>query len=422
MSHKLYFVDSVYTPSGGQRTQVTLLGTEDQSLPLVLSLGQNQLRMSNHRGAIKEGWYVYYDESNHQLPFGYGNFDPFAQKQFRVFNDLRDELVDRFKDSIDRDDTYLLLQFAESETARVYSYHVNVGHGNCSLILIQEGRSYYLWMIDCSLRDCKKHYRSNLEACLQDIAKKVGEKDFKTLRINKFFLTHPHYDHYNGMDYLLANRYIDGNTECYINLFYQIASPLYNRIIGQLKATNVRFVEPINKKSIQTIMFLHPECRIYRSASTVSDKSVKYRIVSAPLNNSSVVIRFQLGGKTMVFPGDLEKTGFDNMTKAATCSPYLCGVNYYVVSHHASINGHPTQRCLNPRRPNPSPIHCISACLNKAIVMGRNGAFPGIYSPIVINYFDSLPADLLFSEKDGNGNPIKFYELEWKSGMVKCFH
>lgn len=58
----------------------------------------------------------------------------------------------------------------------VYSYHINVGHGNCSIIVYCENDSYNMWMIDCSVFDFtnKRDYSSNLDACLNSICRRFN--------------------------------------------------------------------------------------------------------------------------------------------------------------------------------------------------------------------------------------------------------
>lgn len=65
-------------------------------------------------------------------------------------------------------------------------------------------------MVDCSVFDFtnKHNYSSNLEDCLQSIFNKFGID-----RISKLMITHLHYYHINGIEYLIKRGWIDANTE-----------------------------------------------------------------------------------------------------------------------------------------------------------------------------------------------------------------
>lgn len=43
----------------------------------------------------------------------------------------------------------------------------------------------------------------------------------------------------------------------------------------------------------------------------------------------------------MLFPGDLKGDGFELMSRTQRCTPNLFTPQYYCVSHHGSLNGHP---------------------------------------------------------------------------------
>ena len=413
MAKELFFVDSIYTPTEGEFSVVCLQPSENTNSFLIRSFEQEQLRMYNHKGMIKEGWYVYFDTKSQGL-FGYGNLSPFARDRFREYYRLRDELTERY---IDAESEMAMVPrcFADPNT-NVVSYHVNVGHGNCSIVLIESGGCSQIWMVDCSLFDRTDHwhnYQSNLNEAFRAISKRLGKRENEQIHIDRFFLTHVHHDHYNGIDYLVNHHYIDDRTICYINLFYQMASPTYINTLMELKNANVKFVEPVSANSSRFIRFLHPECRIYRSNPSAKNAAKDNHIVDRP-NNSSAVIRFALGNKVMVFPGDLEREGFKHMSKKTICRLFLTKTNYYVVSHHGSRNGHPTMPCMNPSRPWPTPLDCVSHNhLSKSILMGRDGAYPGIYSPEVTSYWNGIAGGLVCTEE-----ALHYVELDWESGKV----
>lgn len=414
----LYFVDSIFKPLESNASIVSMLPTENEAeqSTRVLSLNSEQLNMTNHSGTIREGWYVFYNEKDDQQRFSYGNLSPYARQQFRAFNALQQQLIENSIDPEREEDTILLKRLEKSNNLDVFSYHVNVGHGNCSIILIQDGLFYQIWMVDCSIIDKSNwhNYSANLESCFEAIKLKLNKRHDESIRINRFFLTHTHYDHYNGLEYLVDNHYIDEGTVCYVNLYYHCANKTYIRILDKLKQVGVKFVEPINKNSHAAVRFLHPECRLYRSKATIVNAPSNYRIVNDPLNNSSIVIMITLGGQSIVFPGDLEQNGFDRMTQSGTCSPFLFKSDYYVVSHHGSINGHPDRPCLNIPMPEPTPLFCVRNGLKNAILMGRDGAYNGIYSPHVVRFFSNL-GSLICTEKAPH-----FVELEWRTGHVQC--
>lgn len=413
MPKDLFFVESIYTPIEREYSIVCLQSSENMNLSYVRSFEQEQLRMHNHQGTIKEGWYVYFDTKAQGL-FGYGNLSPFARDRFREYYKLRDELAERY---IDAESEIAMVPrcFADHNT-NVVSYHVNVGHGNCSIVLVESGSSCQIWMVDCSLPDKTDNwhnYQSNLNEAFQAISKRLGKRKDEQIHIDRFFLTHVHHDHYNGIDYLVDHHYIDDRTICYINLFYQMASPTYINTLTKLKNANVKFVEPVTNNNGDAIRFLHPDCRVYRSKPSAKNAIGNNLIVGKP-NNSSVVIRFELGGIVMVFPGDLEREGFEHMSSKASCSPYLANTDYYVISHHGSINGHPTIPCMNPTRPWPTPLECVSHnSLSKAILMGRDGSYSGIYHPKVTSYWKGIAGGLIYTEK-----ATHYVELDWASGKV----
>lgn len=175
---------------------------------------------------------------------------------------------------------------------------------------------------------------------------------------------------------------------------------------------SAKFIEPVARNGCGAFEFLHPECRIYRSKGTMGVKAKPSRVVGK-VNNSSTVIKFSLGGKSMVFPGDLEHEGFKIMSGEPPCQGKLSGIDYYAVSHHGSLNGHPIVPCMSKGSPYPSPLCCVSQRVTKCVLMGRNGVYPGIYNPMVENYWKGLRGGLVYTER-----ATHYIELDWRSGTA----
>lgn len=354
---------------------------------------------------LHEGQYVYYNTDDGLFVSATSN--PIAKRRRTINSTYRERLQSR-EGTYEHESNY-------SDETIVKSYHVNVGHGNCTLILIQDHNFYQIWMVDCGAIDQMNHinYYSNIDNCFADIAH-ILNKDKSSLFISKFLLTHWHYDHISGIPYLIRDGYIKQTTQFYMNLYYEHSSQCMNEVLKKLDNLHVSCYEPTSflnhKHPRKTIAILHPNCRIRRK---YSHKDPNSRFVSN-INNSSVVYSISVVGRTMVFPGDIEKDGLDYMTMTRTCQNQpLCHTDYYCVSHHGSLNGHIDIDCMGNSHFN-NIGRCLRAySLKKAIIMGRDKAFSGIYSPVVQNYWKRIHK---YSEFDASGKPCKAYVLEWNSG------
>lgn len=404
---QLYYVDSI-TAVNEERTSyhVSLFGTENQGggFPRTLSfeVGANALRYQDSEAQIREDDFVLYrPDSEH--PFFYGNETPRALALRDESRNLREELA---RLEIHDEAAEVLMQKTPDW---VKSYHVKVGHGNCSLILSVYGAEYELWMVDISTYDfiIRRDYSQNLYQCLKDIAATLN-KDVSSLRISRFMLTHTHFDHYNGLLYLINLGLIDDKTLVYANLHYDCASPVWTAILKALKNLQCRFVEPVyGNQTMGLINIYHPECRICKSGSNSGCRIVP------DANNSSVVYGIEFYGRIMVLPGDLEQDGFRAMSGHSPCQGNLSLTHYYIVSHHGSLNGHPDVKCMSKGAPNPKPLTCVSKNVKKAILMGRNGAYRGIYSPSVIDHWGNGLGVLEYTE-----NALHYLVLDWKNDKV----
>lgn len=345
---------------------------------------------------ISEGQYVYSDSNG----FTNGNGEKFAKQQIFLNGINRGRLIKR---NIEKKSK----ETPEAKTSQIVSYHVNVGHGNCSIIVLKNSLTTEIWMIDCSNKEKYNgsSYTNNIKECISYIKENYSLAEF---HIDKFFLTHTHFDHYSGMLFLINNGYIDKNTECYINLHYQMASRLYNDILTRLTKMKAVIIEPIFTNSNDEVEILHPLKRTFKSNTKIPGAHFEPHV-----NNSSAVYLFKLGNKSILFPGDIETEGWDRLGRLQLCKPHFKKANYVCVSHHGSINGHVRTQCTT------SVASCISPT-TYAILMGRNGAYPGVYSSDVVNSFGSK---LLFSQWspqqvwNTQGLSSDFMEIFWSNNI-----
>lgn len=131
-----------------------------------VSIQNDELVLKNVQSAIHEGQYIYYDSESKEFEPAYN--DPLAiSRRIENFR-MRYNLIGLSE----RNNQEEHQRHRLSKNAHVVSYHVNVGHGNCTLILIREGVEYDLWMVDCGGIDLinKQCYYSNISACLTDVA------------------------------------------------------------------------------------------------------------------------------------------------------------------------------------------------------------------------------------------------------------
>ena len=410
----LYFIESIekkQTDNNYWNVIISKAFDEERQEAKVVSVSESQLyfRQNKTPRRIRENDYVFYDE-NSQYPFSNGNSSSFARSK-RAFaanyvRKIEQQNGSRFPE-VENPQNFL-----PDEGRWVKSYHINVGHGNCSIIVMRDKSVYTVWMIDCSVIDMlankteKKDYSDNLESCFAVIANDLGVDKIK---ISRFMLTHTHYDHYNGLKYLFDNKYVDAGTIFHINIWYGWASCSWVKVLERLCDNKCMVEEPIrnDKNVVNTI--LYPDVKLRNKTTNLSAARYEPKV-----NNSSVVYCINMVGKSMIFPGDLEQKGLTYLNKRGLCRNHYCKVDFYCVSHHGSDNGHIVRTCDICHRT--TIFSCVKKNLKYAIIMGRDNAYSGIYSKKVLSDF---AGELLLSEKNNVGNKSRFFELNWNTNEVK---
>lgn len=394
----VYFIETIrsYRTAVGKDVYTILFEHVDAQGELVTFSPIEYEKMPTLKGTdrkLHEGQYVYYDTETKQFTPAYN--DPLARTRQRKNFYYRNRLYSK-QNPVDAEQL--------GEILAVQSYHVNVGHGNCSILFVQYRRmfhdEYQIWMVDCGAIDYNVgNFYLNIDACFADIAKRVND-NIANLKITRFFLTHWHYDHISGIPFLISNHHITNQTKFYMNLYYAHSSKCANEVLRTLDSMGVACYEPVIGLSVNPwLSILYPECRIRKQQYN----EVVPNRVEKKMNNSSVVYAFQFGNKQMIYPGDLEQDGWNVFKTQPNSMTAMSVADYYCVSHHGSDNGHVVV-----------PHH-----FQKVVLMGRDGAYKGIYSPTVMQYWSSV---LSFSEWDNNKRACIAVVLDWNTGRTRYIY
>jgi len=402
----IYFVESINfiksdTENGNDEYNVVLLDVTKDSgkgyennlnFKILDNLTEKQIE------SIKEGQFVFYNYENNI--FSNANGSKIAKQHILANNIIRSKL-NYYQE---KNNTAQIVFQVDSQ---VFSYHINVGHGNCSIIVINGD---HFWLVDCSNHDYmnKTCYDQNINSCLD--ALKIRFK-ISNIVFEKVFISHTHFDHYSGVLRLINDGHINNQTELYLNYYYSCLSKNWTNLLSRIYETGCPIIEPTGKlQSNPNIEIWNPEIRTLRTKSKINRNypanNVPFQIVSR-VNNSSVLYCFKIGSKTILFTGDLETQQLDKLKHCFN------DLDYYVVSHHGSINGHLRNHC-----PLHNNIKQVTDCIKKdsiKILMGRDNAYKGIYSAQVVNDC----CKLCYTEKNDSGNLCKFFEIDWQSSDIQ---
>lgn len=379
----LYFVHGSYISdhnrrdiSNRYRDQMILVQDSFDSIYDINTYDVN-LREMGINEAFPQGEYIYYDGKR----FRSAEDDPTAIIHSELNRQLRESSLFSEPEKQEDSDT----------VSDVYSYHVNIGHGNCSIIVFKDNHKHYMWMVDCSVFDMinRQNYCRNLDLCLDDIKNVFG-----ITRISKLLVTHLHYDHINGIQHLINAGWIDKDTEVWMNIKYPWPQATNNRLLLRLNALSVKFVDPICRNSTVHLRILYP--------ARSFDKT--YQAPKNNINNASIVYQICFNGQKMLFPGDIETEGWDDVKN---CFPHLAESTFYCISHHGSITGHLRNGCSNKN----ASIKNLADCGSNTkvqILMGRNQAYRGIFSKKVLNDFKNI-----VKTEDAE----HYIKLKWDTGI-----
>jgi len=230
-------------------------------------------------------------------------------------------------------------------------HFVNVGHGDAIILEFPDyNNRAHFGVVDTGRPENK--YKSRMVDYLEELVKLRGTE----FQIDFVCITHPHEDHYGGLETLL-DRFAQPGTDDFSNRIYQfwdcgfrITAKTYNNILKRISDDNhIVFI-----RVAAGAEFEFGDVGIFVLAPSL-DLRNRFDTFGVDKNNASVVLRVQYKKATAILTGDAQ---FDSWGKIAEEFPRTKKITYFKealvsrsegtnqlkcqllkVSHHGSKHG-----------------------------------------------------------------------------------
>ncbi len=208
----------------------------------------------------------------------------------------------------------------------------DVGHGHCTLIQTRDGKNI--------LFDIGYHSETPFQPA--DYLKQIGVET-----IDQLFITNYDEDHIDGLPRLVE---LYGNTPVKVLSRNRSISP---EALRQLKIEQSGSISA-SMHALLGIMeaYCIPSAGPHPAAANVSCSKFQnnYSAEFKTTNDLSLVTILRYGNFGILFGGDLEKRGWEELLKQEEFRRALAGVNIFVASHHGRENGYHEDvfRCCAP--------------------------------------------------------------------------
>ena len=151
----LYFVHGFYrgesniTDEYNEKESDHIILFQDRiDLPEALSAYDVPLNYYSHGQNLTEGDFVAFDG------------DTISNAENNPISIMYKELTNQIVKQVNYSNIHNRPDSTEFNATEVYSYHINVGHGNCSVIIFYANKEWQMWMIDCSYFDFTNHHNN----------------------------------------------------------------------------------------------------------------------------------------------------------------------------------------------------------------------------------------------------------------------
>jgi competence protein ComEC len=305
-------------------------------------------------------------------------------------------------------------------------HFVNVDHGDAIILELPDYQ-------DFSRRDVNfAHYavvdtgrhgntKNRLSRYLRTLAK-VRNMEYC---IDFVCITHPHDDHYGGLDSLLYE--FDGEIRQFWDCGFRTTAANYNKALEKIAGDDrILFLRPA-----AGMEFEFGKVRIFTLGPSL-DLRNRFDTYGVNRNNASIVLKIQFGNSVAILSGDAQ---FDSWGKIAEEFPRSSKTTYFTdasvsrsegdnqlecqllkVSHHGSRHG-TNLEYLEKLRPTHFMITCADTNWYAKNKSGWTSAWPHDLTALAIKEVNKT-ADIKYSYKDKN----VIYELKGTTHLqVRCF-
>jgi len=196
-------------------------------------------------------------------------------------------------------------------------------------------------MIDCGSRQffspikwARNHYNLNHN----------NIRYFEGRRIAELIISHLHADHFRDVGSFYLNKrdkpkhlYRDKESLKFIDQkVKEEKDPKRRRVLTQFKKFQASYNQNITKEVDWGVDFFDIRRISYSDAEDISSNRDKI------INNRSYIVGIEYAGKKILFPGDIEKEGWEKAFSYQSIREILAGTDFFVTSHHGHESGcHP---------------------------------------------------------------------------------
>ncbi len=189
----------------------------------------------------------------------------------------------------------------------------NVEHGSCAMAFTNCGCTI---VFDCGHNSSESNFWS--------VQTELNSREID--HIDRFVVSHAHEDHLSGLPYVSA-------PICVLSSHNEITAPVLRILCTKPFGSGVKRYIQLRERMTS------PRSQTFQSGVEIHS----YRIplsASTDLNNTSLITFLFYGEFGIVFPGDVEESGWNWHLQDGNFRSSLSRVNVFVASHHGRKNGY----------------------------------------------------------------------------------